>query len=67
MDEFVDAIDLYEDEDDVYDNIQFVVDGNNDDFDDDMDDHLHELGLMLNSTLASDYDGATAARLNAHF
>ncbi|VDO34187.1 unnamed protein product [Onchocerca flexuosa] len=67
MDEFVDAIDLFEDEDDVYDNIQFVVDESNDDLNYDMDDYLHELGLMLNSTLASEYGGANAARLNAHF
>lgn len=26
-----------------------------------------ELGLMINSTLASDFDGANALRLNAHF
>ncbi|EFO22143.1 hypothetical protein LOAG_06341 [Loa loa] len=73
-DEFVDATDvLFEDESDMYDdNVQFIVAGNSDYFSDDdvifeLDDELHELGLMLNSTLASDYDGANAARLNAHF
>ncbi|CAG9537065.1 unnamed protein product [Cercopithifilaria johnstoni] len=74
VDEFFDAADFFfgEDENDVYDdNVQFVVNGSTDYLDDDimldMDDQLHELGLMLNSTLASDYNGANAARLNAHF
>ncbi|KAM3727721.1 Lipoxygenase 6, chloroplastic [Dirofilaria immitis] len=70
IDQFVDAEDGFfeEDEGDVYgDNVQFIVAENDDNLDDDMDAQLHEIGLMLNSTLASDYDGANAARLNAHF
>uniref|UniRef100_A0A158Q6R8 NARG2_C domain-containing protein n=1 Tax=Elaeophora elaphi TaxID=1147741 RepID=A0A158Q6R8_9BILA len=72
-DEFFDATDVSfgESESDVYDdNVEFVVTESTD-LDDDVmlevDDKLHELGLMLNSTLASDYNGANAARLNAHF
>uniref|UniRef100_A0A915PGV8 Uncharacterized protein n=1 Tax=Setaria digitata TaxID=48799 RepID=A0A915PGV8_9BILA len=72
-DEFVDAINktFEESDSDVYgDDVQFVS-GENDDYVDEetigIDAKFHELGLMLNSTLASDYDGANAARLNAHF
>ncbi|VDK70777.1 unnamed protein product [Litomosoides sigmodontis] len=74
MDEFFDAKDssFGETESDVYsDNVQFVINENTDYLNEhatfEMDDNLHELGLMLNCTLASDYNGANAARLNAHF
>ncbi|VDM10272.1 unnamed protein product [Wuchereria bancrofti] len=74
IDEFVDAVDVFyeESESDIYDdNVQCIVAENADSFlNDDMidkDEILHELGLMLNSTLASDYDGTNVARLNAHF
>ncbi|VIO89446.1 Uncharacterized protein BM_BM8967 [Brugia malayi] len=68
MDEFVDAVDVFyeESESDIYDdNVQCIVAENDDMIE--KDEILHELGLMLNSTLASDYDGANVARLNAHF
>lgn len=73
MDEFFDATEasFAESDSDVYnDNVQFVVNENISYLNEDIfeiDDKLHELGLMLNCTLASDYNGANAARLNAHF
>lgn len=74
MEEFFDAADksFGENESDIYDNnIQCIADESTDYLDKDtmfeMDDRLHELGLLLNSTLASDYNGANAARLSAHF
>lgn len=73
-DEFVDARDVFDedDESDVYDdNVQLSFDENtsflDDDVVDEMEEKLYELGLMIGSTLASDYNGANAARLNANF
>ncbi|VBB30560.1 unnamed protein product [Acanthocheilonema viteae] len=70
MDEFFDATDASfgGSESDVYDDdVHFIVDEGTDYLNEDVMFEMDELGLMLNATLASDYNGANAARLNAIF
>lgn len=71
-DEFVDAAEsIVETISDIYDgNVEIVgTDGDDDrtDFVEERGEALIELGVMLSSTLGSEYDGANAARLLAHF
>ncbi|VDK39004.1 unnamed protein product [Gongylonema pulchrum] len=69
-DEFMDAAESIETMSDIYDrNVQIVpVDDAYENVSDiEKEEALTELGIMLNSTLASEYEGANVARLNAHF